>query len=70
MYMQTLLNARDKNLNIRLPYNEFSYKNTKDDYKLEDIGSGNKAYLQTQICKIPDIIRQRKTRFAQNVKFA
>ncbi len=36
MYKKTLLNARDKNLNIKLAYNEFPYKNTEDDYKLED----------------------------------
>ncbi len=30
---QTLLKARDRDLNVRLAYNEFEYKKTKYDWK-------------------------------------
>jgi hypothetical protein len=37
MYRRTLLYAIDRNCKIWLAYNEFAFKKTKDDYKIEDI---------------------------------
>ncbi len=52
-YRQTSLYVRDRDRKIRVPYNEFVYKKTKDTNNLGDMFL-KKGEFQSHICEISD----------------